>query len=171
MTSFAFIVGVIPLAVAAGAGSEMRRSLGIAVFNGMLGVTVFGIFLTPVFFSVIIGLSETRLFTAAATRWAGSTLLSGLVGLLIGFLLTELGVVRLPWALGVCGAAGVIAAPAVLIIHRLLGAYSPASGEDSSSSPNSGAPNGNAPDIWGIDDDAPFSTPPSPGAPYGEGHH
>ena len=89
MTSFAFIIGVIPLAVAAGAGAEMRRSLGIAVFSGMLGVTLFGIFLTPVFFSVIQGLSETRMFTAVATRWAGSTLLSGLAGLGIGFMLAQ----------------------------------------------------------------------------------
>src|SRR6185369_5497734 len=48
MTSFAFILGVVPLAVAKGAGAEMRQALGIAVFAGMLGVTVFGIFLTPV---------------------------------------------------------------------------------------------------------------------------
>ena len=73
MTSFAFIIGVIPLAVATGAGAEMRRSLGIAVFSGMVGVTLFGIFLTPVFFSVILGLSETSLFASAATRWVGST--------------------------------------------------------------------------------------------------
>jgi hypothetical protein len=53
MTSFAFILGVVPLVVADGAGFEMRRSLGIAVFSGMLGVTLFGIFLTPVFFSAI----------------------------------------------------------------------------------------------------------------------
>jgi multidrug efflux pump len=50
MTSFAFILGVVPLVVAKGAGAEMRRALGIAVFSGMLGVTVFGIFLTPVFY-------------------------------------------------------------------------------------------------------------------------
>ena len=50
MTSFAFILGVVPLVIAAGAGAEMRRSLGLAVFSGMLGVTLFGIFLTPVFF-------------------------------------------------------------------------------------------------------------------------
>jgi multidrug efflux pump len=50
MTSFAFIFGVVPLVIAAGAGAEMRRSLGMAVFSGMLGVTFFGIFLTPVFF-------------------------------------------------------------------------------------------------------------------------
>ena len=101
MTSFAFIIGVIPLAVAAGAGAEMRRSLGIAVFSGMLGVTLFGIFLTPVFFSVIQGLSETRMFTAVATRWVGSTLLSGLAGLGIGFMFAKLGVVRI--VLGVAG--------------------------------------------------------------------
>jgi multidrug efflux pump len=53
MTSFAFIFGVLPLVVAQGAGAEMRRALGLAVFAGMLGVTFFGIFLTPVFFFVI----------------------------------------------------------------------------------------------------------------------
>jgi multidrug efflux pump len=53
MTSFAFIFGVLPLVYAQGAGAEMRRSLGVAVFAGMLGVTAFGIFLTPVFYSVI----------------------------------------------------------------------------------------------------------------------
>ena len=53
MTSFAFIFGVVPLVIAEGAGAEMRRSLGTAVFGGMLGVTLFGIFLTPVFYYVI----------------------------------------------------------------------------------------------------------------------
>jgi multidrug efflux pump len=53
MTSFAFIFGVVPLVIAQGAGAEMRRSLGLAVFSGMLGVTLFGIFLTPVFFYVL----------------------------------------------------------------------------------------------------------------------
>ena len=53
MTSFAFILGVLPLVIATGAGAEMRRTLGTAVFAGMLGVTLFGIFLTPVFFYVI----------------------------------------------------------------------------------------------------------------------
>jgi multidrug efflux pump subunit AcrB len=53
MTSFAFIFGVLPLVYAQGAGSEMRRSLGVAVFAGMLGVTAFGIFLTPVFYFVL----------------------------------------------------------------------------------------------------------------------
>ena len=53
MTSFAFIFGVLPLVLAEGAGAEMRQSLGTAVFSGMLGVTFFGIFLTPVFYDVI----------------------------------------------------------------------------------------------------------------------
>jgi len=53
MTSFAFIMGVVPLVTASGAGSEMRHAMGIAVFAGMLGVTLFGLFLTPVFFVVI----------------------------------------------------------------------------------------------------------------------
>ena len=53
MTSFAFIFGVVPLVIAQGAGAEMRRSLGVAVFSGMLGVTLFGVFLTPVFYYLI----------------------------------------------------------------------------------------------------------------------
>ena len=53
MTSFAFILGVVPLVIATGAGAEMRQVLGTAVFSGMIGVTLFGLLLTPVFFSVI----------------------------------------------------------------------------------------------------------------------
>jgi multidrug efflux pump len=58
MTSFAFILGVVPLMLASGAGAEMRQTLGTAVFSGMLGVTLFGIFLTPVFYCVLQGLSD-----------------------------------------------------------------------------------------------------------------
>ena len=53
MTSFAFIMGVIPLVVSHGAGSEMRHAMGVAVFSGMLGVTFFGLFLTPVFYVLL----------------------------------------------------------------------------------------------------------------------
>ncbi len=60
MTSFAFILGVAPLVLAGGAGAEMRRTLGTAVFSGMLGVTLFGVFLTPVFFYVVRGLTARR---------------------------------------------------------------------------------------------------------------
>ena len=62
MTSFAFILGVVPLVVADGAGFEMRRALGTAVFSGMLGVTLFGIFLTPVFFLVVDHISHWQCF-------------------------------------------------------------------------------------------------------------
>jgi HAE1 family hydrophobic/amphiphilic exporter-1 len=53
MTSLAFILGVVPLAVAVGAGAEMRQSLGTAVFAGMLGVTLFGLVFTPVFYVLV----------------------------------------------------------------------------------------------------------------------
>ena len=61
MTSLAFILGVVPLVIAEGAGAEMRRTLGTAVFSGMLGVTLFGIFLTPVFFFVIDRMGKTTI--------------------------------------------------------------------------------------------------------------
>jgi multidrug efflux pump subunit AcrB len=60
MTSFAFILGVVPLMISEGAGAEMRRTLGTAVFSGMLGVTLFGIFLTPVFYYVIRRVQDWR---------------------------------------------------------------------------------------------------------------
>jgi len=60
MTSFAFILGVVPLAIATGAGAEMRQSLGTAVFFGMLGVTGFGLIFTPVFYVVLRGLFGAR---------------------------------------------------------------------------------------------------------------
>ena len=60
MTSFAFILGVVPLVLAQGAGAEMRKTLGIAVFAGMLGVTFFGIFLTPVFYYFVAGVVKTK---------------------------------------------------------------------------------------------------------------
>ena len=63
MTSFAFIFGVVPLMIATGPGSEMRQSLGTAVFSGMLGVTLFGLIFTPVFYVV--------------SRWAASKLPTG----------------------------------------------------------------------------------------------
>jgi multidrug efflux pump len=66
MTSFAFILGVVPLVVAEGAGAEMRKALGVAVFSGMLGVTFFGIFLTPVFYFVIQWFAERETATKDA---------------------------------------------------------------------------------------------------------
>jgi HAE1 family hydrophobic/amphiphilic exporter-1 len=63
MTAFAFILGVLPLAIATGPGAEMRQALGTAVFAGMLGVTVFGLFLTPVFYVV------ARFVVIRMSRW------------------------------------------------------------------------------------------------------
>ena len=60
MTSLAFILGVFPLVVARGAGAELRWSLGITVFAGMIGVTLFGVFLTPVFFFVLERIGDSR---------------------------------------------------------------------------------------------------------------
>jgi HAE1 family hydrophobic/amphiphilic exporter-1 len=60
MTAFAFILGVVPLVIATGPGAEMRQALGTAVFSGMLGVTLFGLFLTPVFYVVVRDLSRRR---------------------------------------------------------------------------------------------------------------
>jgi multidrug efflux pump len=60
MTSMAFIMGVVPLVTSTGAGAEMRAAMGIAVFSGMIGVTFFGIFMTPVFYVVIRKLSGNR---------------------------------------------------------------------------------------------------------------
>lgn len=53
MTSLAFIMGVVPLVITTGAGAEMRQAMGIAVFAGMIGVTVFGLLLTPLFYYLI----------------------------------------------------------------------------------------------------------------------
>ncbi len=61
MTSFAFIMGVIPLVTASGAGAEMRQDMGVAVFFGMIGVTVFGLLMTPMFY-VVVRTAATRLF-------------------------------------------------------------------------------------------------------------
>ncbi len=60
MTSIAFIAGVFPLVVAHGAGAEMRQAMGVAVFSGMIGVTIFGLFLTPVFFVALMKLSSNK---------------------------------------------------------------------------------------------------------------
>jgi multidrug efflux pump subunit AcrB len=60
MTSFAFILGVVPLVIAAGAGAEMRQALGTSVFAGMFGVTFFGLFLTPIFYVVLRKFTESR---------------------------------------------------------------------------------------------------------------
>jgi hydrophobe/amphiphile efflux-1 (HAE1) family protein len=68
MTSFAFILGVVPLAIASGAGAEMRQSLGTTVFFGMLGVTFFGLIFTPAFYVIVRGLFGKRAHSDGAGR-------------------------------------------------------------------------------------------------------
>jgi multidrug efflux pump subunit AcrB len=80
MTSFAFILGVVPLMLSEGAGSEMRKTLGTAVFAGMLGVTLFGIFLTPVFFYVIQWFKDRRGYGPRDGAAAGATVSARLDG-------------------------------------------------------------------------------------------
>lgn len=70
MTSFAFIMGVVPLVVSTGPGSEMRYAMGIAVFFGMLGVTFFGLFLTPVFYVLLRKLSGSKPLHSASVHAA-----------------------------------------------------------------------------------------------------
>ena len=60
MTSFAFILGVLPLVVSSGSGSEMRQAVGVAVFFGMIGVTLFGLVFTPIFYMVVRNLADRR---------------------------------------------------------------------------------------------------------------
>jgi multidrug efflux pump len=127
MTSFAFILGVVPLVVAHGAGAEMRRSLGTAVFSGMLGVTVFGIFLTPVFFYVLQGVDESAALAGTALQWIVSIVLGGLVGAAIGYLLARV-VDLLPiWSMILGASAGITGAALLLEIRRRMGP-SPARG-------------------------------------------
>jgi multidrug efflux pump len=121
MTSFAFILGVLPLCVASGAGAEMRRSLGTAVFAGMVGVTAFGIFLTPVFFYVIQGLGEARLFSGRVVQWIGSFMLGGGLGGTFAYMLARLGVLPgIPrfWFVTLGVLAGILAVAAVRGMHK-----------------------------------------------------
>lgn len=120
MTSLAFILGVVPLVVASGAGAEMRRSLGTAVFSGMLGVTAFGIFLTPVFFYVIQGLGETSVFVNERNQKVLSYVFGGLFGFAAGYLLEQLGAVPRFWGMGVGFATGILLVMSVRSIHEKL---------------------------------------------------
>ncbi|MGH6882485.1 MAG: efflux RND transporter permease subunit, partial [Hypericibacter sp.] len=76
MTSFSFIFGVVPLVVATGAGAEMRQSLGTAVFFGMLGVTLFGLLFTPVFYTVVRKIGGRRRARLDAASNSGTPLMS-----------------------------------------------------------------------------------------------
>jgi multidrug efflux pump len=66
MTSLAFVMGVVPLVTSTGAGAEMRHAMGVAVFSGMLGVTFFGLLLTPLFYLLVSGRRRQPLPVPAA---------------------------------------------------------------------------------------------------------
>ena len=89
MTSLAFILGVSPLVVATGAGAEMRQSLGVAVFSGMLGVTAFGVFLTPVFFDRIQWAIDGLAGGAGLLRYGTRAAVGALAGAGVGYLVAE----------------------------------------------------------------------------------
>ena len=89
MTSLAFILGVVPLVVATGAGAEMRQSLGVAVFSGMLGVTAFGVFLTPVFFDRIQWAIDGLAGGAGLLRYGTRAAAGALAGAGVGYLIAE----------------------------------------------------------------------------------
>ena len=92
---------------------------GVAVFTGMLGVTLFGIFLTPVFFYVIQGLGETRAFEFGAFRRIGSPLLGGLSGFAAGFLLARIIHLRPVWEVAIGVTAALLGALLVLALERM----------------------------------------------------
>ncbi len=120
MTSFAFILGAVPMVIASGAGAEMRWSLGTAVFSGMLGVTLFGVFLTPIFFFVIESIGETGLFKLPGIQWVGSAILGIGAGMAGGFLAWKVGFPTLHWALAGGGCLGLLAAMVVQGGHHRL---------------------------------------------------
>jgi multidrug efflux pump len=78
MTSMAFVMGVLPLVLSTGAGAEMRQAMGVAVFAGMIGVTAFGLFLTPVFY-VLLRKPGRQPTAEAARQRAGSRSPGGLM--------------------------------------------------------------------------------------------
>ncbi|MEJ0088657.1 MAG: multidrug efflux RND transporter permease subunit [Limisphaerales bacterium] len=89
MTSIAFIAGVFPLVVASGAGAEMRQAMGIAVFSGMIGVTLFGLFLTPVFYVTLmkIGLHKKPVIETKSSLPGSSATATGVVTIALLFVM------------------------------------------------------------------------------------
>jgi len=80
MTSFAFIMGVVPLVLSSGAGAEMRHAMGVAVFAGMLGVTFFGLFLTPVFYVLLRKMEKGVATAGTAAHGQSNTAAHYLIG-------------------------------------------------------------------------------------------
>ncbi len=125
MTSFAFILGVVPLVIATGAGAEMRRSLGTAVFAGMVGVTLFGIFLTPVFFALVQWLGEFKPLASASTLWVGSPVVGAGLGTAVAFLLWRIGAAPLVLDLPIGILGGAALGLLIPILRRQIGPLLP----------------------------------------------
>src|SRR5262249_31101222 len=89
------------------------------VFWGMLGVTLFGVFLTPVFFYVLQGLSERRLFTGTLARRVGSPFLGGLSGFAVAFLLARVAHLSAAWEAAIASTAAILGALLVLALGRI----------------------------------------------------
>lgn len=121
MTSCAFLLGVVPLIIASGAGAEMRRALGVAMFCGMLGVTIFGLLLTPVFYYVICRCGETRLFSNLWVHRGGSLLIGPTAGAALGLMLWRTENLPFWWALLLGLVVGLFTSSMVLGAHRLGG--------------------------------------------------
>ena len=118
MTSCAFLLGVVPLIIGSGAGAEMRRALGVAMFCGMLGVTVFGVMLTPVFYYLIQRLAKSRLFANPIVRRTVGLLLGPVAGMTFGAFLWLTGEMGFWWSMAVGLGFGLLAAGIVQGLHR-----------------------------------------------------
>ncbi|MEM8678674.1 MAG: multidrug efflux RND transporter permease subunit [Planctomycetota bacterium] len=115
MTSCAFILGVVPLIIQSGAGAEMRRSLGVAVFCGMIGVTIFGVLLTPAFYYVIRQLAAPTEHLHHLVRGLCSLLFGITLGGLLGDCLHRV----TPWPRIPCVAGGVAAGILIFLVMGL----------------------------------------------------
>lgn len=118
MTSCAFVLGVIPLIIGSGAGAEMRRALGVAMFCGMLGVTIFGVVLTPAFYYIIQRIGQTQVFTNRHVQQIGTLLMGPAVGVVLGILLWHTESLPFWWAILLGIIVGLLASVAVLGFHR-----------------------------------------------------
>ncbi|TWT29324.1 Efflux pump membrane transporter BepE [Posidoniimonas corsicana] len=118
MTSCAFLLGVLPLVVGTGAGAGMRRALGVAMFCGMFGVTLFGIVLTPVFYYLIRRVGAAGLLSSPVMRRAVGLLVGPGVGGLLGLLVWRVSPLSFWWSILVGLVLGLLAGAAVLGLPR-----------------------------------------------------
>lgn len=121
MTSCAFILGVVPLIIEGGAGAEMRRSLGVAVFAGMLGVTLFGVVMTPIFYYFVSWLAAGRRPSIHLHRFV-TLIMCGMLGIAAGLLMAEVTVLGRYAAMAVGLAVALLAGTVITGVRRWRGA-------------------------------------------------